>query len=187
MRRKDREMDESFGFDVIDQANFGVVSLVGSNGEPISVPLSIVRKERHLFFHSSTSGEKVEQMPDGKRVSVAFVTDVHVPDLYPEEELNQLSESGDLVSVLGLKVFTTEFASAIVRGRVFKELNDTNKKEALRLLCERFVPGKMKFFEAATGDNLDMVAIYRIEIESLTAKRKKFGADREELKFQRME
>ena len=98
-----------------------------------------------------------------------------------------MSESGDLVSVLGLKVFTTEFASAIVRGRIFKELNYTNKKEALRLLCERFVPDKMKYFEAVAGDNFDMVAIYRIEIESLTAKRKKFGADREELKFQRME
>lgn len=187
MRRKDREMDEGFGFAVIDRADFGVLSLVGANGEPVSVPLSIARDGRRLYFHSATKGEKVEALQDGRQVSVVFVSDVRVPNLYPAEELELLLQNGDAASVLGSKVFTTEFASAIVQGRVFREYDDANKKEALRLICQRFVPARMAYFDLVLGDNLDFVAVYRIEIDCLTAKRKKYGSDREELNFQRTE
>ena len=43
MRRKDREMNAEFGFEVIDPSEFGVLSLVDPKGEVYSVPLSIAR------------------------------------------------------------------------------------------------------------------------------------------------
>ena len=56
MRRKDREMNAEFGLEVIDRAEFGVLSLVDPQGEVYSVPLSIARDGSQLYFHSARSG-----------------------------------------------------------------------------------------------------------------------------------
>lgn len=34
MRRKDREMDKDFAFDVIDKSTYGVISMIDQNNEP---------------------------------------------------------------------------------------------------------------------------------------------------------
>jgi hypothetical protein len=45
----------------------------------------------------------------------------------------------------------------------------------------------MAYFEAAASASLDITDVYQIEIESVTAKRKKFDQQGQEMKFQRME
>lgn len=187
MRRKDREMSEEFGLDLIDRAEFGVLSITNPEGLPHTLPLSIARSDRQLFFHSATGGEKVGFFKDGKEVCVVFVSDVRVPDLYSNQELEQVLDEGKNLSMLGSKVFTTEFASAIVRGKIYRVMEDEAKITALRLISRRFVPDKMAYFEAAMDNALKITAIYRVEIETITAKRKKFDANREEMKFGRME
>jgi hypothetical protein len=91
------------------------------------------------------------------------------------------------MEILGSKVFTTEFASAIVTGKVAFEESEEGKLRGLRAICEKFVPGKMAYFEAAASDALSITSVYSIDIEEITAKRKKFDSMGEEMKFQRME
>ncbi|MDD2521646.1 MAG: pyridoxamine 5'-phosphate oxidase family protein [Anaerolineaceae bacterium] len=180
MRRKDREMSVEFGLEVIDRSDFGVLSLVDAHCEPYSVPLSIARDGMSLYFHSARSGVKTNLLTEGKRVRVVFVSDVRVPELIENDLLDQMLAEGSGRDVLGTKVFTTEFASAIVTGRISMVESDDAKRDALRLISQRFVPGKMAYFDAALGDALAVTSIYSIDIEELTAKRKKFAASGEE-------
>ena len=187
MRRKDREMNADFGLEVIDRSEFGVLSLVDPQGEVYSVPVSIARDGMRLFFHSAKSGLKTTLLEEGKPVRIVFVSDVRVPDLFQNGQLDQiLAEKKDL-DLLGSKVFTTEFASAIVTGKISIEETEVKKRHGLKVICEKYVPGKMAYFEAAAGSALSITTVYRVEIEDITAKRKKFDSLGEEMKFQRME
>lgn len=187
MRRKDREMDAEFGLEVIDRSEFGVLSLVDSQGEVYSLPLSIARDGLKLFFHSAKAGLKTTLLTDGKPVRIVFVSDIQIPDLFENSQLDQIVAEGKNLSVLGSKVFTTEFASAIVTGRIAIEASDEAKRHGLQIICEKFVPEKMAYFEAALSGALPITAIYRIDIEEITAKRKKFDSKGDEMKFHRMD
>jgi len=187
MRRKDREMSVEFGLEVIDRSEFGVLSLVDKQGEVYSVPLSIARDGMQLYFHSARSGLKNTLLEEGIKVRIVFVSDVQVPELFDNSQLDQIMAEEKGIEMLGSKVFTTEFASAIVTGRIAIEESDEGKLLGLKVICQKLVPGKMAYFEAAACGALPITSIYRVDIEEITAKRKRFDAKGEEMKFQRME
>ena len=151
------------------------------------MPLSIARDGMQLFFHSAKAGLKTNLLTDGKSVRVVFVSDVQVPDLFENSQLDQIVAEGKDLSMLGSKVFTTEFASAIVTGRIAIETSDEAKHHGLQVICDKYVPGKMAYFEAAVSSALPITAVYRIDIEEITAKRKKFDSKGDEMKFHHMD
>ncbi len=184
MRRKDREMPRDFGLEVIDKAAFGVLSVTDGNGEPYAVPLSVVRKNDVLYFHSATAGTKVDLFVSQPMVCLTFVCDVHVPDFLSDDELKALQTEGKISGITS-HVFTTEYASAIVYGTVSPVTGEEEKREALRILCEKYTLDKMFLFNAAYESGIRRTNVYRVSIDSLTAKRKKFDAAGEEMKWGR--
>ncbi|HBX44376.1 pyridoxamine 5'-phosphate oxidase family protein [Limibacterium fermenti] len=186
MRRKDREMNRDFGLRVIDNAPFGVLSIV-NNGEPYAMPLSIVRNGDNLYFHSAKAGTKVDLFESCPVVCLTFVTDVKVPDLFSREELEAMLAAEDRYSDFGSKVFTTEYASAVVFGPIARVEDDAGRLEALRIICLKYTPDKIRYFDAAAAPGLKHTDIYRVAIERLTAKRKKFDGDGQEMKWGRVE
>lgn len=118
MRRKDREMDRKFGIEVIDRARYGVLSMVTDGNEPYGVPISIVRDGNSLYFHSAKDGKKVKVLTNNPNVSIVFVGEVKVPENYTEEQLTKIAKDESKAALLISKVFTTEYESAIVKGRV---------------------------------------------------------------------
>jgi hypothetical protein len=184
MRRKDREMNLDFAREVIDRSPYGVLACVTPEGKPYAIPLSIARAGERLFFHSAAAGSKVDYLPDGQEVSLTFVSHLQVPELFSAEELSKIANEPGAASRLGSKVFTTEFESACVQGRVYELTDPAEKIFALRCICEKFTPGKMAFFELAANNALKITKVYEIRIESLTSKRKRFDAQGNELKGQ---
>jgi nitroimidazol reductase NimA-like FMN-containing flavoprotein (pyridoxamine 5'-phosphate oxidase superfamily) len=184
MRRKDREMDREFALEVVDRSQFGVLACVTPDGKPYAVPLSIAREGERLFFHSATAGSKVDYLPDGQEVSLTFVSHVQVPELFTPEELAKMANEPGAASRLGSKVFTTEFESTCVQGRVYELKDPPQKFSGLRCICEKFTPEKMALFELVAHDALKITKVYEIQIESLTGKRKRFDAQGNELKHQ---
>lgn len=184
MRRKDREMDLDFARNVIDRSQYGVLACVTPAGKPYAIPLSIARAGDRLFFHSATAGSKVEYLPDGQEVALSFVSYAQVPELFSLDELAKMVNETDAASRLGSKVFTTEFESACVHGRIYELTGLTDKIAGLRCICEKFTPDKMAFFESAARDALHITKVYEIRIESLTGKRKRFDAQGNDLKRQ---
>ena len=90
------------------------------------------------------------------------------------------------VSLLLSKVFTTEYASTMVKGRV-RRAEDEEKVLALRYICEKYTPTKMMYFREAIEMSKDRVLVYAVDIEEISGKRKKFDSQGEEMKWQREE
>lgn len=187
MRRKDREMDRDYGLQVIDRAPFAVLSVTDTNGDPYTIPLSVARDGEYLFFHSARTGTKVDLLQSQPLACVTFVTDVNVPELFSEEELEEMRTNVDKASDFGSKVFTTEYASAIVYGKVESVTTDEGKRRALEVICRKYAPDKMALFDMAAASGMKLTNIYRIAIEHITAKRKKYDAEGVEMKWGREE
>lgn len=179
-------MNREFGIKVIDKSEYGVLSMV-DEGKPYGIPLSIVRDGDTLYFHSAMDGRKVKLFEKNPNVSVTFVGETKIPELFSNDELNEIVQDESQAGLLASKVFTTEFESAVVVGKV-KQVNDEEEKiKALRLICEKYTPTKMDYFPVAIKAGLKRTNIYSIEIEVITAKRKKFDANGQELKWGRTE
>ena len=187
MRRKDRQMDKEFAFEVIDKASFGVVSMVDENNEPRGLPLSIVRDENALYFHSAKDGRKVKILEKNPSVSVAFVGYVNVPKLYTNEELEKIVMDESKAGLLITSVFTTEFESAIVKGKVVLVEDEEERIKVLELVCKKYTPDKMNYFNMAIKSGIKSTNVYKIEIEEITSKRKRYDKDGQEMKWGRME
>ena len=187
MRRKDREMDRDFGLKIIDKARYGILSMIDEEGQAYGIPLSIVRDENTLYFHSAMEGKKVNIFHKNPNVSIAFVGEVKVPDNYSKEELDKIVEDKSKAVLLISRVFTTEFESALVKGKVKKIKEDKEKIKALKLICEKYTYTKMDYFPMAIEAGLKRVNIYSVEIEEITAKRKKYDLNGQEMKWGRME
>jgi nitroimidazol reductase NimA-like FMN-containing flavoprotein (pyridoxamine 5'-phosphate oxidase superfamily) len=177
VRRKDRQMSAEFGYTVIDKADFGVVSVMDENGDPYGVALSMAREDDALYFHSAKDGKKVRAFTNNPNVTVVFVGDVNVPESYTEEELEELTQDPSQAAVFASGVFTTEYESAIVRGTVSRVVDEEEKVRAMKHICEKYVPSKMEYFALASADGLDKADVYRIDIQEVTAKRKKASGE----------
>ena len=182
MRRNDREMDREFGLKVIDKSRFGIMSMLDKD-EPYGIPLSIVRDEDTLYFHSAMDGRKVKVLGDNPKVSVAFVGETVTPDLYSNEELDEITKDESNAGLLISKVFTIEFESAVVTGKVRLVDDEKERVKAMRLICEKYTPAKMAYFPLAVKSGGKRVNVYAIDIKDVTAKRKKYNKDGKELKW----
>lgn len=147
MRRKDRQRDSEWALEVFDKAPFITLSMTRPDGTPYAVPLNMVRKnEKVFYFHCAYEGEKIECINHLPIVSISAVS--RCTPAYEKEKQN----------------FTEYFNSAIAVGKAEQVKEDSEKIEALRLICERFLPKYMDFFEQAISKSLDRTNIIRITL-----------------------
>lgn len=187
MRRKDREMDREFALSIIDKADHGIVSMIDEDGKPYGLPLSIVRDKNTLYFHSAMEGKKVRVLENNPNVSIAFVGKVSIPENYSYEELEEMNRDSSKAIKFISSVFTKEFESAIVEGTVEKLVEREEKVKAMRMVCQKYAPSKMKYFDTAINAGLGRTNVYKIEIDHISGKRKKYDSKGEEMKWGRME
>lgn len=165
MRRKDREMSEAFAWNVTDKCEWAVLGITDAAGNPYCIPISIVREKGRVYFHSAQNGFKIDCLRNNENVCIACVGDTfRLPD-----------------------AFTTEFESAILRGKAVEVTDEKEKIHALRLLCERHTPTNMANFDDAVSRSLFRTAVWKIDIAEITGKRKKYDAEGKEMKFGRTE
>ena len=164
MRRKDREMPETFAWAVANKCEWATLGLIDPSGEPYAIPISIACEDQHIYFHSAQSGLKIECLRNHEKVCVSCVCDTHrLPD-----------------------AFTTDFESAALRGAAVEVTDEQEKVHALRLLCQRHTPTNMNHFDEAVSRSLFRTAVWRIDVVEITGKRKKYDANGKEMKFGRM-
>lgn len=78
MRRKDKLVsDKDILHNVINQAIVCRIGLVKDN-QPYVIPLSFGFDETHIYFHSATSGEKVQILKKNNHVCVEFEQDISI-------------------------------------------------------------------------------------------------------------
>ena len=115
-----------------------------------------------------------------------FTAPLRVPkQIFLKEIRKYVSCVGDVTPATDR--FTTEFESAAFSGTACEVTDIQEKIKALRLICEKYTPDNMENFEDAIAKSLDRTAVWKIRIENLTGKRKKYDKSGEEMKFGRME
>ena len=111
MRRKDRQMPKDFALQVVDKCEYAVLSMI-NNDKPYCLPITIVRQDDNIYFHCAKAGEKYDALLKNPNVCLDCVGDTNV---VPQH-------------------FTTEYESAIVKGKATLVANDDEKIMALKVL-----------------------------------------------------
>ena len=196
MRKASREMDAAFALEVLDKAPYVTVSFTRPNGSPYGVPLSLARTDNKTFyFHCAMEGEKLDCIAANPTVALSAVTKCS-PTVGPKDGS-----------------FTLQYKSAMAIGKAEIVTDRDEKIEALRAICQRFLPKHMDAlpygracsrseepmqaslssrsitaFDDAIARSLERTAIVKITLtEPPTGKRKQYDKQGEEMKWQRME
>lgn len=165
MRRIDREMDRDFALMVVDKCEYATLAMIDTDGTPYCLPISIARDEDIIYFHSAKDGRKIDALRNDSNVCMSCVGD----------------------TLRAKDKFTTEFESAILRGKASEVTEDEEKIHGLKLICERHTPTNMHEFDTAIEKSLFRTGVWKIEIADITGKRKKYDKEGKEMKFGRME
>lgn len=148
MRRKDRERDRDFALGVLRDCEYGTLATVNPDGTPYCIPISPVLVGETLYFHCALEGKKLDNLLTCEQVCVSCVS---YTKLVPEK-------------------FTTEFASAVVRGRGILVPEENEKIMALRAICEKYASSNMHAFEKATSASLARTGVCKVSIDEISGK-----------------
>ncbi len=148
MRRKDREKDRDFALDVIKRSEYSVLSMITPENTPYGIPISHVLSDEVIYFHSAKEGKKSEILETNSRVSLTCVCDT---ELVPEK-------------------FTTKYKSAVVVGNCSLVTEDSEKKAALMLICEKYAGSNIESAGNSIERNLNITSVYKITPIEITGK-----------------
>ena len=164
-------MGADWALEVMDKAPYITVGMTDGDGMPYSVPLSLARTdEKTFYFHCAMEGKKLDILREKPRVCLTAVSKCK-PTVGPKDGS-----------------FTLEFKSAIAFGKAEIVADDNEKREALRAICQRFLPNHMDAFDAAVARSMSRTAVVRITLtEPPVGKRKQYDANGDEMKYGRME
>jgi uncharacterized protein len=147
MRRKDRQTTEQEARQLLSCGEYGVLSTVGSDGQPYGVPLNYAYRELCIYFHCATTGHKLENLADNQRAAFCVVGKTKVlPDKY-----------------------STEYESAIAFGRI-SEVQGSEKARALLWLLEKYSPEDLDAGKQYIGQKGDATKVMKMDIEHLSGK-----------------
>ncbi|MBQ9362405.1 MAG: pyridoxamine 5'-phosphate oxidase family protein, partial [Bacteroidaceae bacterium] len=141
------------------------------DGNPYGVPLSLARTDdKTFYFHCALEGDKLDCIAANPTVALSAVTRC-TPTVGPKDGS-----------------FTLQYKSAMAVGIAEIVTDNVEKIEALRLICQRFLPHHMDAFDAAIERSLKRTAVVKITLtEPPTGKRKQYDKQGEEMKWKRME
>lgn len=147
MRKAQRQRDAVWALQVFDKAPYVTVSMTRPEGTPYGLPLSLVRcGTDRFYFHCAGEGEKLDCLKVNPIVSLSAVC--KCTPKFEEEKHN----------------FTEYFHSAVAVGRAEIVEDDSEKILALGLLCERFLPNYISYFDEAIARSLTRTTVVRITL-----------------------
>ena len=153
IRRQDRVLDEARTMALLDEAEYGVLSLVDAAGKPYGVPVNYV-------FDPSAGAAYVHCAPEGRKLDCLKA--------HPEVSLCVV----DRTRVVPGK-FTTEYESVVAEGVARMCLSDEEKLHAIRLLLQKLDPDHVDAGMRATQGSFHRLEVVRIDFTTCTGKCKK--------------
>jgi nitroimidazol reductase NimA-like FMN-containing flavoprotein (pyridoxamine 5'-phosphate oxidase superfamily) len=163
MRRQDRAVtDEAWIADMLRWTAVGTLA-TAADGQPyLHINLfAYDAPARALYLHTAREGRARSSMEGGGRVCFA----VH--------------EMGRLLPAATALNMSVEYASVVVFGRAVVVGDPAEARRALQLLLDKYfahlAPGRD--YRPITDEELARTAVYRIDIEAWSGKRKQAAAD----------
>lgn len=150
MRRFDKEIKDPREIDAILQsAPVCRIALI-DDGHPYIIPVNFAVRDHHLYFHSATTGKKIDILR--KNSSVCFEVDI----------------PGDLVCGETACSWSMKFKSVIGFGDAFFIVANDEKITFLNMLMKKYA-GRDSFFYS--DEALDKVLVIGVRIKEISGKR----------------
>ena len=150
MRRKDKERDAAFAWQVLRDAAYSVLAMTDADGTPYCVPVNHIADPEHnaVYFHCAGAGRKwtiLEKEPP------VCLTAVSRAELVPGE-------------------LTTAYKSALVQGRAVLVQDPEEKLYALKLLVQALDPVSMSRAVLCAEHSMQRTMLVKIVPEIITGK-----------------
>lgn len=154
IRRQNRILDDKARIsELLETSEYGFLSLgTAENGYGYGIPISYAYDEEtnSLYYHCAPEGQKLDMLKVNNKVTFCVVG----------------------VTKPIASQFTTLFESVIAFGSAITDLPDDEKRKALRLLVKKYSKGFEEVGEKYMDKSWDRTAVFRINIEHITAKAK---------------
>ena len=152
MRRTDRLLTEEEAYEILEKAEYGILSTVCEDGTPYAVPMSYGMEDGAIYMHCTiTGGQKIDNLRHDSQACFTAVSDTRV---MPEK-------------------YGTLYRSAMAFGNVeILEERDEKRVGLLAILKKYsadYMEGGIKYMEAS----LDKVYILRMKIDRVSGKGRK--------------
>ena len=150
MRRKDKERDAAFAWQVMAEAPYATLSLVDGEGRPYAVPVSQAAwpEGKCIYFHCALAGKKYEIFESGCEAVMSAVS------------------RAEIVS----DQYTVAYASAVARGRLEIVADPEERMHAMEVLCRRFDPAAGEKFVDCMKNAGARTCVARLTVEEITGK-----------------
>lgn len=147
MRRKDKKMNDDMAMEILNNNTYGTLSTIGENGYPYGVPISYVFVNDSIYFHSATTGHKLENISANNKVSFNVV---------------------GMTNTLAAE-FNSEYESVIAFG-IANEVFDQEKDMALSELLNKYSKDYIKEGREYINSSGKDTKVIKINIEHITGK-----------------
>lgn len=147
IRRSDREITIQEAKDILDSAEYGIMSTVSKDGQPYGMPLSYVYRNENIYFHCAISGHKLENIEHNSKVSFCVVGKTNV---LPDK-------------------FGTEYESVVVFG-VASKVNGAERHDALLGLLEKYCSDFIEEGKQYIEQKDKITKVFKIEIDHISGK-----------------
>ena len=148
MRRAFQALDEKECTTILEKTTAGTLACMGDDGYPYAVPLSHVLVDRKLYFHGSTSGHRLDAIAQEPKVSYCVI------------------EQDEVIA----ETLTTHYRSVIAFGRARLLADETEKRNALFKLGQKFAPGLNQKTIEEIDRFIGAVSVMELTIEHMTGK-----------------
>ena len=151
MRRTKCVLQDETAEKILREGIFGVLALAGDENYPYAVPINYAYADGKIYFHSATTGHKIDAIKNNPKASFCVV-DKH--EVVAEE-------------------LTSYYTSVIAFGRmkIVEDVNDPEKLLGLNLLAEKYSPNiSAEFRDKEIYGKLNALVVPVLEIEHLSGK-----------------
>lgn len=147
LRHKNQELSSQEIEEILMRNSSGVFALAGED-YPYAYPMSYLYFEGRLYFHCEKKGHKIDHLKNNDRVSFCVVDQ----DRVVADE------------------FTSYYKSVILFGRVSIIEDEKKKLEMIRLLSDKFSPGREERREEIINKYFSALEMIEVEVEHLQGK-----------------
>ncbi|WP_206811672.1 pyridoxamine 5'-phosphate oxidase family protein [Paradesulfitobacterium ferrireducens] len=150
LRREDRKIDEAVATVILEQGEYGILSIASPSGNAYGVPLSYVYMNGSIYLHGASEGHKHEIIEENNGVSFCVVGEA---EPLPEQ-------------------FSMKYQSVIVFGNIVEVYGD-EKHEALLGFVEKYASQYIEKGKKYVESSEHKAKVIKINIEHMSGKARK--------------
>jgi nitroimidazol reductase NimA-like FMN-containing flavoprotein (pyridoxamine 5'-phosphate oxidase superfamily) len=145
-----KQVSRDAAMNILNNAEYGVLSTVDKAGQPYGVPLNYIVLNDAIYLHCALEGHKLDNISDNNRVSF---TVIGYSEIVPA-------------------AFTAKYESVVVFGKA-NLVDEPEKVNMLKKLVQRYSPEFQEKGMKVIDAFKDKCTVIRIDIEHISGMRKK--------------